>query len=320
MVTLKLGLSSSSISRVSVMALSAIATFVPLYNGVAVMDAVRVPSKMLLSMASISKLTEASFGKIVTALGICRGVRLAPTKTGFAPKNAPNCIVKGFALIISRIRVAIAILPNEASVSFEILAIDNNILEGTRTASITATPLYNGTNVAIADKAITETLDILDDESPSLSVAIDRSIIAETGTATATITRNTNTDNPLTVNLTSSDTTEATIPNTVIIPVGETSVTAIISGVNDGVSDGSQPVTISASATGLNGGSATLDVSDIEVPDLVLTQLNANSPAYSDKLSQFTYKVENLGLQNLSGTWSDRVYLSTDTILYANDE
>ena len=214
----------------------------------------------------------------------------------------------------------ITIAANQNSATFEVEAINNTEVNGDQTVNITATPLYQGTNVAIADKTVTATINIIDDESPSLTLESDRSLISETGSATVTITRNTDTTEALTVNLTSSDTSEATIPNAVTIAAGETSTTAIVTGVSDGVSDGSQPVTITAIATGLNGSQTTLEVSDIEVPDLVITELGVNSPEYTDQTSQFSYKVANLGLQNLSGTWTDRVYLSTDNKLDENDE
>ncbi|MFM9159039.1 MAG: CARDB domain-containing protein, partial [Dolichospermum sp.] len=87
----------------------------------------------------------------------------------------------------------------------------------------------------------------------------------------------------------------------------------------DGINDGSQTVTITASATGLNSGSDSLEITDINVPDLVLTQLQGISPTYTTKQSQFTYTVTNNGIIAATGSWKDRVYLSTDNKLDTND-
>ena len=152
-----------------------------------------------------------------------------------------------------------------------------------------------------------------------MQITIDKDVISETGTATATITRNTDTNSELIVTLTSSDTSEATVPNTVTIPIGQTSATVTISGISDGINDGSQSVTITASSNGLNSGTDNLEITDINVPDLVVTQLQGLGTTYTGKQAQFAYTVTNNGIISATGSWNDRVYLSTDNILDAND-
>ncbi|MGV2388027.1 MAG UNVERIFIED_CONTAM: hypothetical protein LVR29_06010 [Microcystis novacekii LVE1205-3] len=99
----------------------------------------------------------------------------------------------------------------------KISAVDDTALDGNQTVTITAKPTYTGTNLATDTGNATTNINIIDNESPSLKVVIDKDVISETGTATATITRNTDTSSDLTVTLNSSDTTEATVPNTVTI-------------------------------------------------------------------------------------------------------
>ncbi len=214
----------------------------------------------------------------------------------------------------------VTIPANQAGVTFEIEAIDNNNLEGDRSVTITAKPTTSDTSTVLETGQATATVNIIDDESPSLTVTSDRDLIAEIGTATVTITRNTDdTTNPLTVNLASSDTNEATVPDTITIPAGESSVTAIATGVNDNVSDGNKPVTITATVSGFNTGETTVDVTDIDVPDLVITQFS-DFTAFTDSQTQFNYTVENLGLANVNGTLVDRIYLSEDNQLDDDDE
>nr|NCQ85347.1 hypothetical protein [Microcystis aeruginosa W13-18] len=214
---------------------------------------------------------------------------------------------------------SVTIAAGQASATFEISAIDDTALDGNQTVTITAKPTYTGTNLATDTGNATTNINIIDNESPSLKVVIDKDVISETGTATATLTRNTNTSSDLIVTLNSSDTTEATVPNTVTIAAGQTSATFTITGISDGINDGSQTVTITASATGLNSGSDSLEITDINVPDLVLTQLQGISPTYTTKQSQFTYTVANNGIIAATGSWKDRIYLSTDNKLDAND-
>ena len=69
---------------------------------------------------------------------------------------------------------------------------------------------------------------------------------------------------PLTVQLSSSDATEATVPAIVTIPVGQSSTTFVISSVDDLLLDGSQRVTLSASSLGYVSTERTIDVTDQE--------------------------------------------------------
>jgi hypothetical protein len=213
----------------------------------------------------------------------------------------------------------VVIPANLASATFNISIIDDNIIDNTQTVTITATPTYSNTTTPLPLGAGTTSLQVKDNESASLTLTLDRTLISETGTATATVTRNTNNSSPLVVNLTSNDTTEATVPQTVTIPAGQNSVTFAVTGVSDGVSDGSQPVTLTAATNGFNSGIANLEVTDINVPDLVVTNLTPATNTYTGKSSTFTYKVVNQGITAAQGAWTDKIYLSTDNILDAND-
>ncbi len=98
---------------------------------------------------------------------------------------------------------------------------------------------------------------------PILTMSIDRASMSENGgTAVGTVTRNLSTANALVVNLTSSDTTEATVPATVTILSGQTSATFPITAVDDILPDRTQKVTITASNATFTSGSNTIDVTD----------------------------------------------------------
>ena len=81
--------------------------------------------------------------------------------------------------------------------------------------------------------------------------------------------RNTDTVTSLTVALSSSDPTEATVPATVTIPAGQASVQFNMAAVDDAIDDGTQTVTITASATGFSSGSDTVDVTDNDSPPIL---------------------------------------------------
>jgi len=119
------------------------------------------------------------------------------------------------------------------------------IVDGTQTVTFTASAPGHANG--------TDTLTVADDDVPELSVVIaNDSISKNAGLAatTATVSRNTDTTSALTVTLSSNDTTEATVPSTVTILAGQrTSNPFNISAVDDDQIDGTQSVTITASAT-----------------------------------------------------------------------
>ncbi len=145
---------------------------------------------------------------------------------------------------------------------------------------------------------------------PSLSVSVSPGTFSEAAganAATGTVTRSGDLSQPLTVTLTSNDTTEATVPATVTIPAGQSSVKFAVAAVDDTLSDGSQTVTISVSASGYNGGSTTVTVTDNEPPQYAALSLDfgtSSSPVASGfkQVTATTTYTTSLGYGWLSGT------------------
>ena len=69
----------------------------------------------------------------------------------------------------------------------------------------------------------------------------------------------------LTVNLTSADTTDLSVPATVTIPAGQTTASFDVTLVSNGLRQGPETVAVTAAATGLTGGSTTMVVNDSNV-------------------------------------------------------
>jgi methionine-rich copper-binding protein CopC len=92
----------------------------------------------------------------------------------------------------------------------------------------------------------------------------------------ATLTRNTDTSNTLTVTLSVDDTSEASVPSTVTFGAGQSSVSFNIAAVDDSIVDGSQAVVLTAAATGFTSGISNLTVTDNDVATLGLTVTNSS--------------------------------------------
>ncbi|WP_016952608.1 ExeM/NucH family extracellular endonuclease [Anabaena sp. PCC 7108] len=119
--------------------------------------------------------------------------------------------------------------------------------------------------------------------------------------ATGTITRTGSNLNPLAVTLSSNDTSEATVPTTVIIAAGQDSATFTVDAVDDALVDGSQNVTITASATGFSNVTTNVTVTD---DDFVITKIHdiQGSGATFNSAFSGTQTIEGIVVSTFLGT------------------
>ncbi len=163
--------------------------------------------------------------------------------------------------------VSVTIPAGASSTTFSVAAGDDSLVNGTQTITITASSAeyVDGTG----------TLSVTDDDVPALTVTISNSSISENAganAATGTVSRNTtNVSSALVVSLASSLTNRATVPATVTIPAGAASATFSIDAEDNVLVDGTQTVTITASAANFVAGSGSIGVEDDEVPALTVT-------------------------------------------------
>ncbi|MES2596278.1 MAG: lamin tail domain-containing protein [Verrucomicrobiota bacterium] len=121
--------------------------------------------------------------------------------------------------------------------------------------------------------------------SITLTLGAAPSSFSESGAnpaSTGTVTRTGATTAALVVSLSSSDTTEATVPASVTIPIGSASTTFNITAVNDSFPDGSKPVTISATASDATAGTTSVTVQDdgdVAQNNLMLTEVLSQQAA-----------------------------------------
>ncbi|MEM7663384.1 MAG: hypothetical protein AAF292_14150, partial [Pseudomonadota bacterium] len=107
----------------------------------------------------------------------------------------------------------------------------------------------------------------------NLSLSATENVLNEGETSTLTVARlNGNQTQPLTIDLSSSDTTELQLSSDqLVIPSNASSETISITAPLDSVVDGNQRPTITATAPGANSQSITFDVIDLDLPPSTLT-------------------------------------------------
>ena len=132
-----------------------------------------------------------------------------------------------------------------------------NVTGGQLTVNLGAGSNSNRYTVADAIR-IEATANVL----PLLALQIDPSTVSENqGTLSVTVLRGSTIGN-LNVNITTNDFTEINLPDSVFIPDGANEVTFEVTGIDDAIVDGTQIVSITASASGYRAATTELEVTD----------------------------------------------------------
>jgi len=159
----------------------------------------------------------------------------------------------------------------------------------------------------------------------SLTVAINNPTISETAgpaAATGTVTRYSGLDTPLTVTITSSDTSEVRVPATVTIPAGDASVEFAIAAVDDTLADGPINASVTATVPEYLDGRAALTVIDNESRELrgrvtnhsgqgipgIIVKRNGSANAVTNAEGEFLFRIV------APGTHSIAPYLTTGLV------
>ena len=204
-------------------------------------------------------------------------------------------------------------------------AYDNNTVDSFRAVAITASVYINSCNCNTTTQNggfVSDTITIADDDGPALSCSFKTSALPEgtVNTNSFTIHRNTLTDQALTVTLTSSDTSEISIPETVVIPSGMDQASIDIETYDDGIMDGEQIVTIHANHEGFSPGSAWVIVTDDNISDLQVSDLSiGNDTAVVVGQLDVTANIVNKGSLMVPEGTRLQMFLSQNTIIDDND-
>ena len=201
----------------------------------------------------------------------------------------------------------------QAQVSFPLAPVNNAVVDGTRQAVLRAFAEATSSGTPVAQTG-PRTLTITDDDGPTLTVTLDRDLVAEglPQAATVTVARNVANGPALTVNLSTSDPTEATVPASVTLAANQAQAQVALATLDDGASDGSQRVVLTASAPGYTAGQATVTVTDVNRPDLIVSNLTLPAEAETESFVNVGYRVVNQGLATAGTNWVTRVSLSSD--------
>jgi len=186
------------------------------------------------------------------------GQTTATVSRGVADTSLP-LVVELSVNDVSEITVPtrVEIPAGQASVTFQVNAKDDAILDGSQSVRIKAS------SVGFVDGLLTMTVT----DFEQLVLTLDKTVIDERGGKALTTLTRSDIDllSELTVSITTNDSTEVKIPATVKFLAGEKSIQFQISAINDVEFDGPQQVRIIAIAAGYESDTKLLEVTDDEV-------------------------------------------------------
>ena len=222
----------------------------------------------------------------------------------------------------------VIIPPNATQTTFYVSPIADGVADGNQVVTLTASAIIESCGCSAPSGSggqVSRSFTVQDADQAILLVDFNRDLFAEgvQGAVILTITRSGTLDEALTVQLTADDGDELALPESVVIPIGESALSITLDTVADGRADGAQPVRVTASAPGYTSGYGSVVVSDIDLPDLVIECTTAPEDAATDSYAGVTYRMKNEGIweaisssadpaRNFPGSWIQRVFLSDD--------
>ncbi|MCC5806719.1 MAG: carboxypeptidase regulatory-like domain-containing protein [Opitutales bacterium] len=242
-----------------------------------------------------------------------------PAATGTLTLDAPRPHDLRFNLHTShpdraQVPTTVTVFRETTQATFPVNAIDNDLLDGDALVTLTATLADGSGGAPFSGSTATAFFEVIDDDGPRLRIALESGVAPEGVTLTATLTRNADFAEPLTVFLETSDVSIATVPASVSFPAGADTVEFFVTTIDDGMPDGSRAVDILASADGFATGSAHLVVTDIHLPDLVVSTVSAPASVLTGENFQVTYRIKNQGIAAATGSWEQQVLRSDNPL------
>jgi hypothetical protein len=157
----------------------------------------------------------------------------------------------------------VEIAAGQTSATFNLSIVDDALLDGSQNAQITAT----AAGYALATRFIT----VNDNELSSFTLTAPTTAAEGAAGIPCTVSMPAAPVGNIVVNLTSSDVTALTVPATVTIPAGQTSVSFNAAAPDNTLSQGPRNTTITASIPSWTAGAAVIEVGDNDTPTLALT-------------------------------------------------
>jgi uncharacterized repeat protein (TIGR01451 family) len=237
---------------------------------------------------------------------------LGQITVGTAPATNVTFNISNTAPSQATVPATVTLLAGQTTTNFAITIIDDALLDGPQSATISASAAGFATG--------SDTMLVADNETATLSLALPAATTEGVGSVSGTLTASAAPAVNITVSLNSSDTTEVQVPTTVILPAGLTSVVFTATIIDDTLIDGDQSATITAHVPNWTDAVANIVVHDNESTNLVVTLPSAAREGDGTLVNAGTVRISgtittNLTVSLLSSDTTELTVPPTMTIL-----
>lgn len=207
---------------------------------------------------------------------------------------------------------------------FSLGIVDNATAEGDRQVNITAAVYVASCSCAASGTsvgAVTRTIEIIDDDGPSLSVSASKSTLLEgdEGGIVLTIARNTDTDEALTVSIGSDYDEGLSYERSVSIPAGAKSADVTVKALANSASGDDRTIVFTTEAPNHAKGTCWVMLTDQTLPDALITGIRVSgSEVEAGGSVDVSVTISNVGAATLPDATKVGVYLSNGSALVAN--
>lgn len=202
-------------------------------------------------------------------------------------------------------------------VQFSLGVVDNAIVDGDRMVNITAAVYVSSCNCSAlgsSASSVTKTIEIIDNDGPSLGVASSNSTLVEGGEIVLTITRNTNTDKAVSVNISSDGDEGLEYEHNVTIPAGAKSVDVVVKAVSNAASGDDRTIVFTIESDGFSKGTCWVMLTDQTLPDAVISAISVSPQEVEvGGSADVNVTVGNIGAAELPEVTKVSLYLSNSS-------
>ena len=204
---------------------------------------------------------------------------------------------------------------------FAIRTVDNGMKDGDKLVKITGAIYISSCNCSTAGTqagVFEKTLTVLDDDDAAVAIKASKTTLLEGETGKITISVNQKLSQDLTINLSSENSNGLKFPSSATILAGQKSVDVDVTVDKNDVSDGNRTVMIVVEAGVFGNSICCLNITDQNLPDAVVTNVEVNSEVTVQSSATVKVTVKNEGAAMLPAQTKVSVYLSPSATLVNN--
>lgn len=204
---------------------------------------------------------------------------------------------------------------------FAIRTVDNGMKDGDKFVKITGAIYISSCNCSTAGTqagVFEKTLTVLDDDDAAVAIKVSKTTLLEGETGKITISVNQKLSQDLTINLSSENSNGLKFPSSATILAGQKSVDVDVTVDKNDVSDGNRTVMIVVEAGVFGNSICCLNITDQNLPDAVVTNVEVNSEVTVQSSATVKVTVKNEGAAMLPAQTKVSVYLSPSATLVNN--